>query len=401
MCSEHVTVDVVVVGAGIVGLTLANLLAKQGRSIAIVDRSEVEVFKDNQDYQSRVTAVSPGSQAIFEYVGAWSAMQSKRVSPFTDMHVWDEKGNSNIHFNANDLQRNNLGHIVENVVIQASLHENLQQQSDVEWFLPEQISKVITFQDHAELELVSGSVISAKLVVGADGGRSTVRNLTEIAYTEKSYQQMGLVALVETEHPHENTAWQRFLSTGPLALLPLNNGQCSIVWSVSEDYADELMKLNEHELANALTQASNMQLGKITLKSNCVAYPLVSGQADSMVQSRIALVGDAAHALHPLAGQGANLGFTDAAVLADVLEHAKRDIGSLKVLRKYERARVGETQIMQSAMDTFVAAFGSSNAKIVKARNVALRTADSIQPVKKFFMKHAMGLGKDRPTYAR
>ena len=415
MTSAVVSVDVVITGAGMVGLTLANLLAKQGKSIAIIDRNQVAAFEDHQEIQARVTAVSPGSQAIFEYVGAWSAMQAKRVSPFTDMHVWDEEGNSNIHFNANDMHRSNLGHIVENFVIQTSLHEALQQQSNVEWFLPEQINKVNTFQEHAEVALDSGSVISAKLIVGADGGRSTIRNLAEIAYTEKSYQQMGLVALIETERPHENTAWQRFLSTGPLALLPINNDvknnpkknkpsnnkQCSIVWSVSEDYADELMKLNEHEFADALTQASEMQLGNITLKSKCAAFPLISGQAESMVQPRIALVGDAAHALHPLAGQGANLGFTDAAVLADVLEQAERDIGSVKVLRKYERARVGETQIMQTAMDAFVAAFGSGNQAMVTARNAALRTADSIQPVKKFFMKHAMGLSKDRPTYAR
>ena len=406
MTSEHFSVDVVITGAGMVGLTLANLLCKQGKTIAIIDRNEITAFKENQDYQSRVTAVSPGSQAIFEYVGAWSAMQAKRVSPFQHMHVWDEEGKSNIHFNANDLDRANLGHIVENFVIQTSLHEILQKQGNVEWFLPEHIRKVNAFQEHAEVELDSGTVISAKLVVGADGGRSTVRNLAEIAYTEKSYQQMGLVALIETEHPHENTAWQRFLSTGPLALLPLGSTQknqkmCSVVWSVSEDYADKLMKLNEHEFADALTQASEMQLGNLTLKSKCAAFPLISGQAESMVQPRIALMGDAAHALHPLAGQGANLGFTDAAVLADVLEQAERDIGSLKVLRKYERARVGETQIMQSAMDAFVAAFGSSNGAMVTARNAALRTADSIQPVKKFFMRHAMGLSKDRPGFAR
>ena len=405
MTPERLTVDVVITGAGMVGLTLANLFCKQGKSIAVIDRNEIAAFKHDQEYQSRVTAVSPGSQAIFEYLGAWSAMQAKRVSPFTNMHVWDEAGdspeNSGVHFNANDMNRNNLGHIVENFVIQTSLHEILKKQSNVEWFLPEQIRKVNAFQDHAEVELDSGTVISAKLVVGADGGRSTVRNLAGISYSEKSYQQMGLVALIDSEQPHENTAWQRFLSTGPLALLPLKNNQCSIVWSVSEDYADELMKLNEYEFADALTQASDMQLGNLTLKSKCAAFALISGQAEKMVQPRIALVGDAAHALHPLAGQGANLGFTDAAVLADVIEQAERDIGSLKVLRKYERARVGETKIMQSAMDTFVAAFGSSNGAIITARNAALRTADSMQPVKKFFMKHAMGLSKDRPGFAR
>lgn len=414
MTSEHFSVDVVITGAGMVGLTLANLLAKQGKSVAIIDRSEVPAFKQDQEYQARVTAVSPGSQAIFEYLGAWAGMQAKRVSPFAEMHVWDEgdstQGDVSIHFSANEIQRNDLGHVVENVVIQTSLYEVLRQKSNAEWFLPEHINKVIALDGHAEVELDSGTVISAKLVVGADGSRSIIRSLAEIAYSEKNYQQMGLVALVETERSHENTAWQRFLSTGPLALLPLNNGPendklCSIVWSVSEDYADELMKLDEHQFADALTQASDVRLGNLTLKSKCVAFPLMSGQADNMVQPRIALVGDAAHALHPLAGQGANLGFTDAAVLADVLERSsigrERDIGSLKVLRRYERARVGETQVMQSAMDAFVAAFGSNHNAMVTARNVALRTADSIQPVKKFFMKHAMGLSKDRPGYAR
>ncbi len=403
-------VDIIIVGGGMVGLTLANLLSLQGKSIAIIDRNQVSAFENNQDYQARVTAVSPGSQAIFEHIHAWSAMQAKRVCPFSNMHVWDEAGDGQkmgvIHFSASEMQRSNLGHIVENMVIQTSLHEALLQRKNIEWFVPTVVQKTVTHHSHVEVTLDNESVITAKLLVGADGGRSTVRKLADISYSEKSYQQMGLVALVQTEHPHESTAWQRFLSTGPLALLPLENGQknqnmCSIVWSVSEDYADELMKLNEHEFADALTQASDMQLGEINLKSKCVAFPLISGQAENLVQPRVALVGDAAHSLHPLAGQGANLGFTDAAVLADILEKAERDIGSLKVLRKYERARVGETQIMQTAMDGFVKAFGSSNQAVVTARNAALKTADSLQPVKKFFMKHAMGLSKDRPTYAR
>jgi len=406
MSPDHCSVDVVITGAGMVGLTLANLLSMQGKSIAIIDRNEIAEFKENQAYQARVTAVSPGSQAIFEYAQAWQAMQAKRVSPFADMHVWDESGTAAIHFTADDMQCVHLGHIVENIVIQTSLNEALQQTENVQWFMPDSIQKIITHPEQIEISLESDTVISAKLLVGADGGRSVVRNFANIAYLEKSYQQRGLVALVETERSHEKTCWQRFLSTGPLALLPLSNGSeenklCSIVWSVSDDYADELMKLNEHEFADALTQASDRPLGDIVLKSKCVAFPLVSGHAENMVQDRIALVGDAAHALHPLAGQGANLGFTDAAVLADIIEKADRDIGSLKVLRKYERARVGETQIMQTAMDGFVKVFGASNNAIVTARNTALRSADSLQPVKKFFMKHAMGLSQDRPHFAR
>ncbi len=394
-------VDIVIIGAGMVGLTLANLLSQQGKAIAIIDRDEVVAFQDNQEYQARVSAVSPGSQAIFEYINTWSVMQTKRVSPFTDMHVWDELGGAAIHFNANELQRSSLGHIIENIVIQTSLCDVLLQHDNIEWCVPNTIQRIFTHSSHVEVTLDNEQIITAKLLVGADGRRSTVRNLTEISYIEKSYQQMGIVALVQTERSHENTCWQRFLSTGPLALLPLDNGQCSIVWSVSEDYADELMKLNEYEFADALTEASARQLGDIILKSKCATFPLISGQADCMVQPRIALVGDAAHALHPLAGQGANLGFTDAAVLADIIENTERDIGSLKVLRKYERARVGETKIMQTAMDGIVKVFGSSNQAVVTSRNAALRTTDSLQLVKKFFMKHAMGLSKDRPTFAR
>ncbi len=405
LASEHLTVDVVIVGAGMVGLTLANLLAKQGKTLAIIDRAEPHTFDSQQEWEARVTAVSPGSKAIFEYIDAWSAMASKRITPYTNMHVWDEAGNANISFNAIDVNQANLGYIVENIVIQSSLHEVLQQQPNIKWYLNKTINKVITHADNVEVILDNDQVIIAKLLVGADGHRSTVRSLADISYTEKSYQQLGLVARVQTERAHEDTAWQRFLNTGPLALLPLNNGECSIVWSVSDDYADELMKLNEHKFADALAQASESKLGEITLRSKCAGFPLVSGHADCMVQPRIALVGDAAHAIHPLAGQGANLGFTDAAVLADVLARSsinrERDIGSYKVLRKYERARVGETQIMQKAMDAFVAAFGSTAKPVVTARNVALNAADKIQPVKKFFMTHAMGLNKDRPAFAR
>ena len=410
MTNEHISVDVVITGAGMVGLTLANLLCKQDKSIAMIDRNKITPYKQDEECSARVTAVSPGSQAIFEHVNAWSVMQAKRVTPFQHMHVWDEaNGTANhgsIHFDAAELQRSDLGHIVENRVIQTSLCEVLQSKANVQWLMPAVLKEIFHHQDYIEIRLDNGQEIKTKLLIGADGGRSAVRNLAGIGYTEKSYQQLGLVALVETEHPHQNTAWQRFLQTGPLALLPVNctnesQKMCSIVWSVSEDYADDLMKLDEHEFADALTAASDMQLGNIILCSKCAAFPLISGLAEKMVQPRLALVGDAAHALHPLAGQGANLGFTDAAVLADVLTKSDRDIGSYKVLRKYERARVGETQVMQKVMDVFVSGFGSNHAAVITTRNYALSTVDRMHAVKKFFMTHAMGLNRDRPSYAR
>lgn len=396
-----INVDVVIVGAGMVGLTLANLLSKQGKSLAIIDRNIPQEFDTTQPYDARVTAVSPGSQAIFEHVNVWSSMQAKRITPFNRMVVWDAVEGAKINFSASDIQHENLGHIVENLVIQTSLHEALQPQTNINWFVPVVIGNVLTREDHIEVVLDNDQVLTAKLLVGADGRRSSVRKFANINYSEKSYQQQGIVARVQTEHPHEDTAWQRFLSTGPLALLPLNNGECSIVWSVNDEEANELMELGEHEFAQALTKASGLHLGNISLCSKRATFPLVSGQAESMVQPRIALVGDAAHALHPLAGQGANLGFTDAAILAEVLAQTGRDIGSVKVLRKYERARVGETQVMQRAMDAFVAAFSSTSTPVITARNYALNAANRIQPIKKYFMKQAMGLSKDRPGFAR
>ena len=396
-----INVDVVIVGAGMVGLTLANLLSKQGKSLAIIDRNIPQEFDTTQPYDARVTAVSPGSQAIFEHVNAWSSMQAKRITPFNRMVVWDAVEGAKINFSASDIQHENLGHIVENLVIQTSLHEALQPQTNINWFVPVVIGNVLTREDHIEVVLDNDQVLTAKLLVGADGRRSSVRKFANINYSEKSYQQQGIVARVQTEHPHEDTAWQRFLSTGPLALLPLNNGECSIVWSVNDEEANELMELGEHEFAQALTKASGLHLGNISLCSKRATFPLVSGQAESMVQPRIALVGDAAHALHPLAGQGANLGFTDAAILAEVLAQTEREIGSVKVLRKYERARVGETQVMQRAMDAFVAAFSSTSTPVITARNYALNAANRIQPIKKYFMKQAMGLSKNRPGFAR
>jgi len=396
-----INVDVVIVGAGMVGLTLANSLSKQGKSLAIIDRNIPQEFDTTQPYDARVTAVSPGSQAIFEHVNAWSSMQAKRITPFNRMVVWDAVEGAKINFSASDIQHENLGHIVENLVIQTSLHEALQPQTNINWFVPVVIGNVLTREDHIEVVLDNDQVLTAKLLVGADGRRSSVRKFAKINYSEKSYQQQGIVARVQTEHPHEDTAWQRFLSTGPLALLPLNNGECSIVWSVNDEEANELMELGEHEFAQALTKASGLHLGNISLCSKRATFPLVSGQAESMVQPRIALVGDAAHALHPLAGQGANLGFTDAAILADVLAQTERDIGSVKVLRKYERARVGETQVMQRAMDAFVAAFSSTSTPVITARNYALNAANRIQPIKIYFMKQAMGLSKNRPGFAR
>lgn len=406
MTAETIQVDAIIVGAGMAGLTLANLLAKQGKSLAIIDCGPLpSQFDASKPFDARVTAVSPGSKAIFEYIDAWSGMRGKRVSEFNAMVVWDEASTAKINFNARDIRHPSLGYIVENKVIQSSLHESLHDASGIQWHVPGGVTRIAHCGNEIEATLENSRVLRAKLLVGADGSRSLVRDLAEISYTETSYQQQGIVARVRTELPHQRTAWQRFLKTGPLALLPVGNEQehheCSIVWSADHEYANRLMQMKAHEFAQAVTRASDLQLGDIALESERASFPLVSGQAENMVKPRIALIGDAAHTLHPLAGQGANLGFTDAAVLADGLADTERDIGSYRVLRKYERARAGETQIMQYAMDAFTAVFGSTSRPVIAARSIALNTAEHTLPLKRFFMRHAMGLNRDRPVFAR
>lgn len=405
MTAQATQVDVIIAGAGMAGLTLANLLVKQGKSLAVVDRVLPPGFDLEKPYDVRVTAVSPGSRAIFEHIGIWPQVQAKRTSAFDAMVVWDAVSGAKIHFRAREVHQPVLGYIVENNAIQSSLYESLGEVSGVHWCVPGSVADMVHRNDGIEVILENKQLLRAKLLVGADGSRSGVRGLAKIPYAEKPYLQQGIVANVQTEFSHQRTAWQRFLKTGPLALLPIGSDkqhrECSIVWSADHEYAKQLMQMGEEEFSREITRASDSRLGKIRLMSERAGFPLISGQAGNLVKPRLVLVGDAAHTLHPLAGQGANLGLTDVAVLADTLEHTKRDIGSIRVLRKYERARAGEIRVMQSAMHAFAAVYGSSSKPVVAARSIALNIAEHTPSMKRFFMEHAMGLNRDRPVFAR
>ena len=399
-------VDIIIVGAGMSGLTLANLLARQGSSLAVVDRVLPADFDHLQPSHPRVTAVSPGSKSIFEYTGTWSGMKEKRVREFNKMVVWDEGSTAKIKFFAEDIAQPYLGYIVENNIIQSSLYEVLRKISGIQWYVPGSVKSVYSDGHAIDVTLTDKRALRAKLLVGADGSRSTVRHLAGISYAQMPYHQLGIVAKVHTELPHDNTAWQRFLKTGPLALLPVGDDEehheCSIVWSADSEYATRLMRMEDCNFEQEVTRASGQQLGKITLKSERASFPLASGQAKDMVKPHVALIGDAAHTIHPLAGQGANLGFTDVAVLADILAGSRRDLGSYRALRAYERARKGEIHVMQRAMEAFAAVFSSTSSPAIVARGTALSLADHILPLKRFFMKHAMGLSSNgRPVFAR
>jgi len=246
---------------------------------------------------------------------------------------------------------------------------------------------------HQIIALDTGEQLRSKIVIGADGPASQIRELAGISVSREDYGQRGLVAVVKTEHGHKNTAWQRFLSGGPLALLPLNNNYSSIVWSLPSDQSSRYLKLSDAEFCRLLTVASECRLGTITEVGKRAAFPLVGSQASSYISDRVVLIGDAAHTIHPLAGQGVNLGIKDAVVLASILlPLSTGDWGSRRQLRRYERARKGENLLVMKSMEGFKLLF-VHNAQVVKsARNTGLNLFNSLPIVKRQIMRGAMGL---------
>ncbi|SIT72107.1 2-octaprenyl-6-methoxyphenol hydroxylase /2-octaprenyl-3-methyl-6-methoxy-1,4-benzoquinol hydroxylase [Ectothiorhodosinus mongolicus] len=386
--------DVVIIGAGMVGACLALALAAQGRSVAVVDREPAPEFVPGSDYGLRVSAINRASQQQFEQLRVWQAMLEMRAHPYRAMQVWDAGSSGAIEFDAASIGEPDLGHIIENQVVQRALWEAMQADAQVTVLCPDELRYLDVGAQAVHVGLVSGARLSARLVVGADGAQSRLRELASIGVESRYYGQKATVATVKTQLPHEDTAWQRFLSTGPVAFLPLGDGSCSIVWSADDARAEEIRDMSDEEFKAALAEALDYRLGAVEQTSMRGIFPLRGSQADAYVKPRIALVGDAAHTIHPLAGQGANLGFQDAAALAAILaEEPRRDPGDLRLLRRYERARRGENVLMMRAMEGFRTVFGSEQPGLASLRGLGLNTASNFAPLKHFFTRQALGLG--------
>ena len=392
--------DVVIIGGGMVGATLAVALARGGLRVAVVEARAPRPFDPAQDYDLRVSALSPASRHVLEHLDAWPAIEAMRASPYGQMYVWDAAGQGSIHFDAADWGLPCLGHIVENRIIQLALLEQIEQLETVDWLCPARLEGLAMADDRVRLGLESGEMLTAGLVVGADGPRSRVREQAGIALRARGYAQKAIVATVATELDHRETAWQCFLPTGPLAFLPLGDGRSSIVWSTHTWHGDALMALDDEAFGEQLGAAFGERLGQVRVSGPRAAFDLQGGQAEPYVRRRVALIGDAAHTIHPLAGQGANLGFMDAAALAEVLLDSRRDLGAMSVLRRYERARRGDNVVMMRAMEAFKALFASPFAPLRWARGVGLRLTDR-SPLKGAFMAQALGLAGERPALAR
>ena len=396
--------DILIVGGGMVGASLACALAGHGLSIAVVEAQIPPATWPRDSTDLRVSALTRATQRIFGALGAWDRMVGQRVSPFRDMHVWDAAGSGAIHFDSAEIGEDTLGYIVENRVIQATLWESMTACEDVEVIAPAAPAALTLDQDGARLRLEDGRELAALLVVGADGADSRLRALAGLDARQWDYHQKAVVATVRTEQSHRETAWQRFLPTGPLAFLPLSDGACSIVWSTTPEHADALLARDEDAFRAELAQAFEHRLGRIESAGPRAAFALRMLYAPRYVQPRVALVGDAAHAIHPLAGQGVNLGLLDAAALAEVVLHAHaadRDIGGMATLRRYERWRKGDNLATMAAMDGFKRLFGSRLAPLRWARNVGLTLTDDLGPLKHLIMRRAMGLAGDLPPLAR
>lgn len=386
--------DVIIVGGGMVGASLACALASSSLKIAVLDAKRIDNDWDEQDFDLRVSAITRASQQFLQGLHAWPGDQDERISPYREMHVWDAAGDGVIHFNSAEIGEANLGHIIENRVIVKCLHQQMASHDNIEYLAPIQARQFVVQDEQVVLTVEDGSTISARLLVGADGSRSWVRQQAGISVRGWDYDQAALVTYVKTEQSHQETAWQRFLPDGPLAFLPLTDGYSSIVWSTSPHHADELQQMDEDRFKQELAAAFGYTLGEIESCGPRAVFPLRFFETEHYIQPRIALVGDAAHTIHPLAGQGVNLGMADADALAQVILQAQQqhqDFGQHAVLRRYERWRRADNRLMLVTMDTFKRLFGTQWPPIRWLRNSGLNLTNRLGPIKQAIMRRAMG----------
>ncbi len=392
--------DITIIGGGMVGASLACALADSTLSIAVIEGHEPLADWPADSSDIRVSAITRASENLFRRLGTWQAMEVMRVQPYEAMDVWDATGSGHIRFDAAGLGEPNLGHIIENRVVTLALLQRLRQHDSIDYRCPARPTRLMLRSDHAQLQLDDGSLLQTSLIIGADGAHSWLRQQAGIDVQERHYQQTAVVTTVQTERHHEDTAWQCFLPSGPLAFLPLPEGRSSIVWSTHAEEAERLLALDDADFMSGLGEAFMHRLGSITDIGPRGAFPLKGRHAKEYVKPQLALVGDAAHTIHPLAGQGVNLGLADVEVLAAVVlkaHHAQRPIGSFKTLRRYERARRGDNLLMLDAMGAFKDLFSNDTPGLRELRNLGLNLADHAGPLKNLIAARAMGLPTSLP----
>lgn len=395
--------DVIIVGGGMVGAAVACALGNSALKIAVLENALPEAFSPEQPHDLRVSALSIASRKIIETIGAWDGIENRRLCPFRRMRVFETAGDT--EFCSDDINYPELGYIVENRVTQLALLDRLQTFDNIEFICPTTISKInYRLGEQPELELGDGRILTTKLLVGADGAQSRVRQTVGIGLTSWDYQQHALVIYIDTDYEQQDITWQRFVASGPQAFLPLTGHYGSIVWYNSPDEISRLKTLSPEALKHELVAAFPDCLGKVNAVLGIASFPLTRRHAQSYVKPGIALVGDAAHTINPLAGQGVNIGLLDAAALAEVLLEASntgQDIGDVSVLKRYEKMRRSENLKMMTVMDVFYSVFSNDILPVKFLRNLGLGLAERVKPAKHKVMRGAMGLEGKLPKLAR
>lgn len=406
--------DLLIVGGGMVGLTLALAVRKQSQlTVAVIDNSAITPLE--QTPEVRVSAINAASEQLLKNLGIWPLIQQQRLQPYQHMHIWDKAGYGKLDFDCCDIDasaENNqhLGHIIENKVVRNALWEKAQQDDGISFFTDNKLASLgigdseVFASFTADENSQTPMPITAKLVVGADGANSWVRKQMDMSMTFRDYDHHAIVATLTCSQNHQNTAWQVFLPTGPLAFLPLfEPNLCSIVFSTSPDEAKRLVALSPEEFAKELTAETDGKLGKLCLESERFTYPLTMRLVHDVVKDRVVLIGDAAHTIHPLAGQGVNLGLLDAAALAQTLtKNCQNGITcDEKSLKAFARWRKTQATEMVLAMEAIKQVFTPQHHLPKFIRGIGMSLLNHFTPAKKLLIKQALGYKSDLPDLAK
>lgn len=400
---SEITVDVLVVGGGVVGAALALALARERIAVALVEARAPAAF-DPADVDLRVFALAPAAVALLDRLGAWPRVLAMRACPYRTMRVWERDGRDELSFDAAMVGAATLGHIVEDRVLKAALWATLDANPAIQRLCPARVLRCEAGATDTRVELDDGRRIRARLVVAADGAASPLRDAAGLALDATPYGQRAVVAHVRTARGHEDTAWQRFTPQGTLALLPLADGRVSVVFSLKDARATSVLALDDQAFCAAIAEASDARLGEVLETTPRAAYPLRLQLAHRYAGARLALVGDAAHVFHPLAGQGLNLGLLDAAALVEVLADAARareDLGAAAVLARYARWRQGEVARAARAFELLDGLFRSDVGPLPWLRRTGLSLVQRIGPLRRELALHASGFAGRVPELAR
>lgn len=394
--------DVIIVGAGMVGAALACALGRLELDVIVLEDRPPPPYDPAAPLDIRVSAISVASERVFTRLGVWETLPAQRLCPYSRMFVWEDDGS--IRFDAAEVPWSHLGTIVENSLLQAFTLARLRDFPNVQLRSPARAVALHAHRDCAELELAGGERLTTRLVIGADGTHSPLREMAGIPTYGYSYNQSAIVCAIDTEKPHQYTAWQHFLPDGPLAFLPLADGRCSVVWSNTTDAAQRILEMDDPAFLRVIEDASGGILGGMKACGPRASFPLRFRHAASYVGPRMALIGDAAHTIHPLAGQGANLGFMDVAALVESISRALKrgqDLADPAVLSRFQRWRRGDNLLMSGVVGGFKSLFGAANPMLHFARNKGMGTLNQMTPLKRLVVERAIGLRGDLQGLAR